>query len=171
LSAPIAAVPRRVNIQPGRRIHACGERQQVGFVTGVQRERNVRTPAPSRRQVPASESGPEFAIPGFGSRAGSLPADSRPSSQSARASGQQPADRRVIASAPPVRSTSIGVTLGALFRKRSRSRWNRTVHDQRCAQTIQFNLFWQPLTPKQKRPLARKFALSASVYECCIRYN
>jgi hypothetical protein len=157
LSAPIAAVPRRVNILPGRRIHACGERQQVEFVTGVQRERNVRTPAPSLRQVPASQSVREFAIPGFGSRAtGSLPADSRPSSQSARASGQQPADRRVIASAPPVRSTSIGVTLGALFRKRSRSRWNRTVHDQRCAQTIQLNLFWQPLTPKQKKTTCSK---------------
>jgi hypothetical protein len=118
LSAPIAAVPRRVNLRPSRRIHACGERQQVELVTSVQGERKVERPLPPVVMfLPARVYG-KFAIPSFGSRAtGSLPSDSRPSSQSARANGQQPADRRVIESAPPVRSTPIDVTLGTLFRK------------------------------------------------------
>ena len=171
MSAPIAAVARRVNLRPGRRIHACGQRQQVEFVTGVQRERNVRTPAPSCRQVPASESAGNSPSPALGPVRPALcqPIHDLHPNRLGRV-GQQPADRRVIASAPPVRGTSIGVTLGTLFRKRSRSRWNRTVHDGRCAQTTQLNLFWQPLTPKQKRRPLESLP-SRRAYECCTRYK
>ena len=82
------------------------KRQQVEPVTSVQRERNVERPLPPVVTFLPPGVYPKFAIPSFGPRAtGSLPSDSRPSSQSAGASGQQPADRRIIASAPPVRST------------------------------------------------------------------
>ena len=159
MSAPIAAVPRRVNLRPGRRIHACGERQHVELVTGVQRERSVERPLPLVvRFLPAKVYGNSTFPAGPVRPALCHPVHDLHSTRLGRVVSSH---RIGIGTAGPKQIDRRN--FGYALQKWSRSRWTRTVHDQRCAQTIQLNLFWQPLIPKQKRRLARKFALSASV--------
>ena len=170
MSAPIAAVPRRVNLRPGRRIHAFGERQHVELVTGVQRERNVERPLPPVvRFLPAKVYG-NSTFPAGPVR----PALCHPvhdlTFHSARASGQQPSDRRVIESAPPVRSRSIGVTLGTLFRNgrdlggpgRSTTSAVLRLSSSTCSGSRSF---------QSKKDDLLESLPSRRAYECCIRYK